>query len=542
MAQYDRQNYKNLNNKKREKDQIKQTSGDTSSKVNYTQTRSTPTAPKYNDTAAPTSSAPSSAYYLDQIVNREDFSLDLNNDALYEQMRRDYINQGRMAMEGTMGQAAALTGGYGNSYAQTVGQQAYNQHLGALNDAIPDLYQMAYERYQNEGNKLYDLYSLYKGEERQAIEDQRYQDELDYRDSRDAEDDRRYQEELAYRDSRDKVEDSRYQDELDYRDKRDAEEDRRYQEEIDYRDRRDEVEDSRYQGELEYRERRDAEEDSRYQDEVDYRDWRDEVEDRRYKDEIDYRDSRDEVEDSRYEDELDYRDSRDEVEDQRYDKEEERWFMANGFVKDENGEWYLPEVPVSAEDKDSWTWTGATDENGNRIFIKDGKEYAFGSGVNPNTGTANPDAANGVMPNGYQPDNIGGEPVTMSDYTYDGHSLWECDGNYYLWSDKDNQYLRVDVEDETNPLEDPDYKPSHDSYLDTDEKDPMDVVAPGYNPGPYSSQNPHKVLGAGNTPTRGHSDLADPKTDEWLRYVFTENVRGGGNAGKFGVHTKKDVL
>ena len=59
---------------------------------------------------------------LNQILNREKFSYDLNGDALYQQYKDLFTTQGKMAMMDTMGQAQAMTGGYGNSYAQTVGQ------------------------------------------------------------------------------------------------------------------------------------------------------------------------------------------------------------------------------------------------------------------------------------------------------------------------------------------------------------------------------------------------------------------------------------
>ena len=54
----------------------------------------------------------------DRIVNREKFSYDLNSDMLYQQYKDQYTLQGKLAMMDTMGQAAAMTGGYGNSYAQ----------------------------------------------------------------------------------------------------------------------------------------------------------------------------------------------------------------------------------------------------------------------------------------------------------------------------------------------------------------------------------------------------------------------------------------
>jgi len=99
---------------------------------------------------------------LDKINNREKFSYDMNADMLYQQYKDRYMNQGRMAMMDTMGQAAQLTGGYGNSYAATAGNQAYQQYLTQLNDVVPQLYQMAYQQYQDEGQGLKDNLNIYQ--------------------------------------------------------------------------------------------------------------------------------------------------------------------------------------------------------------------------------------------------------------------------------------------------------------------------------------------------------------------------------------------
>jgi murein DD-endopeptidase MepM/ murein hydrolase activator NlpD len=99
---------------------------------------------------------------MDRINNREKFSYDFNADALYQQYKDKYIQQGKMAMQDTMGQAAALTGGYGNSYAATAGNQAYQAHLNNLNDIIPELQQMAYDQYNQEGQDLLNQYGMAK--------------------------------------------------------------------------------------------------------------------------------------------------------------------------------------------------------------------------------------------------------------------------------------------------------------------------------------------------------------------------------------------
>ena len=96
----------------------------------------------------------------DQIVNRDKFSYDVNADALYQQYADQYTQRGQMAMMDTMGQAAALTGGYGNSYASTAGNQAYQGYLQQLNDVVPELYGMALDQYNQEGQDLLNQYAM----------------------------------------------------------------------------------------------------------------------------------------------------------------------------------------------------------------------------------------------------------------------------------------------------------------------------------------------------------------------------------------------
>lgn len=91
---------------------------------------------------------------LNSILNRENFTYDMNADPLYQQYKDQYVAGGRAAMMDTMGQAAALTGGYGNSYASTAGNMAYQNYLTGLNSAALDLYDAAYSRYQDQGNQM----------------------------------------------------------------------------------------------------------------------------------------------------------------------------------------------------------------------------------------------------------------------------------------------------------------------------------------------------------------------------------------------------
>ncbi len=111
-----------------------------------------------------------------KIMNREDFSYDLNGDMLYQQYKDQAVRQGQLAMRDTMGQAAALTGGYGSSYGQSVGQQQYDAYLQNLNDVVPELYGMAYDRYAREGQDLLNQYSVVT--DRANEEYGRYRDEV----------------------------------------------------------------------------------------------------------------------------------------------------------------------------------------------------------------------------------------------------------------------------------------------------------------------------------------------------------------------------
>lgn len=109
-----------------------------------------------------------------RIANRKPFSYDIGTDPVYQQYREQYQRQGRLAMQDTMGQAAALTGGYGSTYGEQVGQQAYNAYLQNLNDIVQDLYNAAYNRYRDEGTDLYNQYGLLSDRENQAYS--RYRD------------------------------------------------------------------------------------------------------------------------------------------------------------------------------------------------------------------------------------------------------------------------------------------------------------------------------------------------------------------------------
>jgi hypothetical protein len=97
---------------------------------------------------------------LQQIQNPQQFKYDFNGDELFKYYADLYTQNGKQASMDAMGQAAALTGGYGNSYAQQVGNQAYNEYLRNLYDKGFDLRNIAYQQYQDEQQGLKDQYNI----------------------------------------------------------------------------------------------------------------------------------------------------------------------------------------------------------------------------------------------------------------------------------------------------------------------------------------------------------------------------------------------
>ena len=103
------------------------------------------------------------AALADKIANRKEFSYDFNADPLYQNYKDQYTRQAQLGQANAMGQAAALTGGYGNSYAATAGNLAYQDSMSHLNDVIPELYNAAMNKYnQDLSNQRADL-SMYQG-------------------------------------------------------------------------------------------------------------------------------------------------------------------------------------------------------------------------------------------------------------------------------------------------------------------------------------------------------------------------------------------
>lgn len=174
------------------------------------------------------SSAPSyTSKYQDQIdelteaiLGRDPFEYNYLEDPNYQQYEESYTRSGKRAMQDTLGQVAARTGGLASSYASTASQQTYDNYMAELADKIPELRQAAYAMYMDElNNQRADLDMLLALEQGDYG---RYQDLLGqyntdrnfaYGQFRDEVGDDRYDLEFNYNAGRDQLEDQRYDDE-----------------------------------------------------------------------------------------------------------------------------------------------------------------------------------------------------------------------------------------------------------------------------------------------------------------------------------------
>ena len=86
---------------------------------------------------------------IDKYAGLMDADYDPNSDASYLAYKNQYLRGGQKAMQDTLAKAAALTGGYGSSYGQSVAQQTYNDYTAALADKIPELAKAAQDMYQS---------------------------------------------------------------------------------------------------------------------------------------------------------------------------------------------------------------------------------------------------------------------------------------------------------------------------------------------------------------------------------------------------------
>ena len=144
-------------------------------------------------------------------------------------------------MQDVLAQVSARTGGLASSYASTASQQTYDNYMQALADKVPELYQLAYSMYQDEGNQLRANLEMLTALE--SGDYGRYQDLLaqynndrnfSYGQYRDLVGDDRYGLEWRYGVGRDQIADQRYEDETAYNREQDAWNRQQYEDETEY--------------------------------------------------------------------------------------------------------------------------------------------------------------------------------------------------------------------------------------------------------------------------------------------------------------------
>lgn len=426
---------------------------------------------------------------MNSIMNRDKFSYDLNGDALYQQYKDKYIQQGKLAMADTMGQAAAMTGGYGSSYAQSVGQQAYQGQLDNLNDIVPELYAMARENYIQEGQDLYNQYGMVM--DRENLDYGRYRDTVsDFLTERDYLQGR-YDTERGF--DYGKYVDDRN---LDYTLYQDG-----YQRLLDSLGI---AKDDYYSGaDMFYTEQGNknsvagqqfndamsiwgAETDEawrNYQASEDARQYANSLLQQGYQNEFGaweanndnaWKSAQWDEAARQYANEENWRQKEWDENNRRYEESKAASSGSGGSGSSGGsggsgggGAIYNSDGTV----KEGYTTTNEsyfdkngnfkkatfsrTDANGNAVWYIDGKEVIRQPGANPYTGAVNPDTKNGTFSNGYQPNNVGGQKLTKSGITdtLNGvtQNVWKTpDGQLWIWDGTQNKYLKYTNPEKTN--------------------------------------------------------------------------------------------
>lgn len=195
---------------------------------------------------------------LNQIINKPDFSYDINTDPMYAQAKQQYVNLGKESVQNALGAASQLTGGYGNSYSAQAASQANQQHLTHMNEIIPSLMDAATKRFEMEKNNLYNQFQALQSEDNRqygmyrdeagdyyrdwnnlqsgysnALNQEDKDREFVYQKQRDAISDAQFNEDMAYKTARAAVADKQWQDKFDYKKERDLVADDQWQKEFD---------------------------------------------------------------------------------------------------------------------------------------------------------------------------------------------------------------------------------------------------------------------------------------------------------------------
>lgn len=136
---------------------------------------------------SPGATAPAQKSYADQvnealqqILNRQPLNYNYNGDPLYQMYRDAALQNSQTASKDVLARAAALTGGYGNSYADTAAQQTAQAQMAQLTEKIPELAQVAQTRYDAETDRLKGNLGILSDLENQEYTRKFNEDQRDY--------------------------------------------------------------------------------------------------------------------------------------------------------------------------------------------------------------------------------------------------------------------------------------------------------------------------------------------------------------------------
>lgn len=289
--------------------------------------------------------------YTDQISqlikdfqSREKFSYDSATDPLFQQMLSSAMQSGNIAMQDTMGQAAALSGGYASSYAQAVGNNAYNQYIQEAYNNLPEYYQLAMDAYNMEGQNMLnqislldtadskeydrmfnawntnyqnaqDMYNKEYGAWRDSVADaynyaglqnDDYWNNLEYNESI-----RQNEQNFQYQQYLDQLKQSQWQNEFNYQQYLDQMNQSNADRDFQYQQYRDQVAQNQWQNEFNYGQYMDQIAQNQWKDEFDYQKEQDKAAQDRWQNEFDYEKEQDKQAQTNYENEFNYQKEQD---------------------------------------------------------------------------------------------------------------------------------------------------------------------------------------------------------------------------------------
>lgn len=176
----------------------------------------------------------------EKISKRDDFSYDIDTDPLFALYKKVYAQAGDHAYERALASAAAKTGGIANTNAISAAAQAKAYYNSQLAGKATDMYNDAYEKYNDQTKEMYNQLNMLK-----SLESDNYEKYLD--EAKAFESDRAYDYEKYVDDEKSLIDGIRYDVETAYQKSRDDEKDRQWQSEFDYRALRDAISDEQWQ-------------------------------------------------------------------------------------------------------------------------------------------------------------------------------------------------------------------------------------------------------------------------------------------------------